>query len=241
MPDLSSISGQIEQLENAYTLWNSWAVRFTAGAAICAILAAVCAVEYFLTSYRANNISRRLNEAVKKESRLKDEQRQTEIAMLNLDVAKAQKEVEQEKIARLKIEEKVAPRRLTKEQQETIARKLSPLAGEIINVLIYRGDVEAWFLADQIKIALGGATGAGWIVHSATVTEFNRAFSGIVVETTLRADPKTVSAAKALVSVLSAEKLVVRGPSPVLESLRFEAFGKLSSEAGIHLVVGNKP
>ena len=162
-------------------------------------------------------------------------------ARLNLEVAKAQKETEQERIARLKIEEKVAPRRITKEQQETIAGKLKSFAGQRINVLIYRGDVEAWFIADQIKLALGGVAGAGWIVHSATVTEFNRAISGMMVETTLKADAKGVAAAKALVSVLSAEKLVVSGPSPALETLKAGAFGILDSEAAIQLVVGNKP
>src|SRR5438309_1147337 len=153
--------------------------------------------------------------------------------------AEANEKAEQEKLARVKIEQKVAPRRLTKEQQERIARKLKPFAGQRINVLIYRGDVEAWFIADQIKVALGGITGAGWIVHSATVTEFNRAFSGMMVETTVKANDDSLIAAKLLIAVLSAEHLVVGGPSAALKELRAEAFGDLDSEANIQLVVGN--
>jgi hypothetical protein len=47
---------------------------FTAGAAICATLAAICAVGYFFTAYQANEKSQALNATVKKESLLKDEQ-----------------------------------------------------------------------------------------------------------------------------------------------------------------------
>ena len=165
----------------------------------------------------------------------------TEAIRLKLEITEAQKATEQERLARLKIEERVANRRLTEAQQERIARKLSVFAGRSINVLIYRGDVEAWSIADQIKLALGGKKGAGWIVHSARVAEFNRAFSGMLVETTAHAGPEDVSAANALVSALSAETLVVRGPIKPTPELRWEAHGNLDTKAGVHLVVGTKP
>jgi hypothetical protein len=164
-----------------------------------------------------------------------------ELARLEIELARAQKEAEEERIARLKLEEKIAPRRLSVEQQARIAEKLRFYAGQRINVLIYRGDVEAWVVADQIKAALGGEHGAGWIVNSATVTEWNRAFSGMLVETTVKADAKGLAAASALVSVLAAEKIVLSGPSPALAALKGEAFGVLDPQANIQLVIGNKP
>jgi hypothetical protein len=90
MADLPSISAQIQELEGSYSYWNNWALAFTAGAAICAILAATCAVGYFFTSYRANKQSRVLNAALRQESLLLEAQRQDEKKQLELRVAEQQ-------------------------------------------------------------------------------------------------------------------------------------------------------
>ena len=134
-----------------------------------------------------------------------------------------------------------ARRSLTGAQIAAIANKLRPFAGESIDILSYRDDVEAWWIANKIEIALGAfGDEAGWRVHFATVTEYNRALDGMVVETTDHADSKDLSAAKALVSALQSEGVVVGGPISIMKNLHADAFGDVTNEP-IHLTVGNRP
>jgi hypothetical protein len=73
---------------------------------------------------------------------------------LQLEVAKAKKDAEQEKIERLKLEAQVAPRRLTREQQKAIAAALKPFSGRNVGLFTYVYDLEGAILASQIKPAL---------------------------------------------------------------------------------------
>src|ERR1700674_4322670 len=75
--------------------------------------------------------------------------RSTEMLKLSKDVAEANeraavanKIAEEERLARIKIEEKIAPRRLSQEQQNTITAKLMPFAGIRMNFWAYSGDTE---------------------------------------------------------------------------------------------------
>lgn len=65
-------------------------------------------------------------------------------------------------VERIGDKQRFGPRRLTPAQQEKIAIKLRRFAGERIDVLAYQGDVEPWFVADQIAGALG-KTARRWL------------------------------------------------------------------------------
>jgi hypothetical protein len=68
--------------------------------------------------------------------------------------AKAEKATEDEKIARLKLEKQIAPRRLPKEQREAVAAALTKFKGRVVRVISLSMDVESDILAAQIIIAL---------------------------------------------------------------------------------------
>jgi hypothetical protein len=144
-------------------------------------------------------------------------------------------------IERVGDKQRFGPRRLTPKQQENIAIKLKRFAGERIDVLAYQGDVEPWFIADQIAAALGKPPGAGWTVRFGRVKEINRAFNGMLVETTPRANVEDKNAAKALVSALIKIHLSVAGPFPVPSGLAVEAYSSAINginDEPIHLTVG---
>jgi hypothetical protein len=105
-----------------------------------------------------------------------DQQHEADIARLNKEAggarqaaaganeraARAEKEAaasnekaEQEHLARVKIEEKLAPRRLTVEQRNNVAGKLRAFAGQKSNLYAYVGDPESITLANDILAAVG--------------------------------------------------------------------------------------
>jgi hypothetical protein len=118
MAYLPSLSANIQELKSSYDSWNEWALWFTAGAAICATLAAVCAVGYFITSYQASKRSQALNAAVEEESRLKDEQREKEKQDSDRRIAEAE-----ERTRELDLELAQQRERAAVEQQNLLAMK----------------------------------------------------------------------------------------------------------------------
>jgi|SRR5580658_4154301 hypothetical protein len=149
-------------------------------------------------------------------------------------------EIAQIRLETAKIEKEFAPRRLAPDQLAKIANAVRPFAGEHINIDTYR-DVEPWFIADRIHIALTGMqgfSGAGWVGNVIAVTELDRAISGILIELTPKADSRARDAAEQLAVALRAENLVVIGPKPIWPALRMEGFGVADNEASICLTVG---
>lgn len=82
---------------------------------------------------------------------------QATAATATRDAADANKATELEKIQRLKLEAKVAPRQLTKMQQESIGVECKLFSGSRVTVLSYAMDIEGGVLGKQILLALGAA------------------------------------------------------------------------------------
>jgi hypothetical protein len=119
-----------------------------------------------------------------------DQERQTEIARLNKEAgdarrsagdaieraAEANKIAEEERLARLKIEERLAPRRLTAEQIQHLQERLRRFSGQPIQISYLVGDVESQAYASEFAAALGSI---GWAVGTGLPSMFN--FAGIAV------------------------------------------------------------
>ena len=108
------------------------------------------------------------------------------------------------------LQSKMAPRRLTKEQQESLASGVTPLAPQLVSVWYGAGDKESENFSWDIASALNAA---GWRVFSpastATLAQSGKPFgtiprlqTGVVVSTT--SDEPSVKAADAVVRELSA-------------------------------------
>lgn len=145
---------------------------------------------------------------------------------------------EEERIARLKIEERLAPRRLTKEQQRTIVGKVLPFSGQKLNLVASTDVSEVVNIANTILSILKEAN---WMFGTYIGNDMARSVSGILVEVLPGAEDSTKAAAQALASALSAENLAVGGPQPAASNALTGMFtGESIPDAKIRLTVGNK-
>lgn len=80
-----------------------------------------------------------------------------DVAKANERAAEANRSAEQEKLARLKIEERLAPRLLSKEQSDKLTAAIGKFPGQKIEIMEYSLSREASSLSKQIQAALGAA------------------------------------------------------------------------------------
>lgn len=77
------------------------------------------------------------------------------------EAARLKKAAEDEKLARVKIEERIRPRRLSPRQREVIRAALSPYSGARVRISTVADDAESFNLGADIKDAVSSA---GWLV-----------------------------------------------------------------------------
>lgn len=155
-------------------------------------------------------------------------------------VAEAEAMAETERLARVKIEEKLAPRRLSPEQVRQVANALRPFAGVHVNLFAPTGDVEIVRIANDVLAALMGPNGAHWTVTVSTGQEFGRTVSGILVELAADADETSKSAARAFVLALQTQRLVTTGPVPPTSRGPMVGPIQFDQQAKITITVGQK-
>lgn len=119
-----------------------------------------------------------------------------DIAKANERAAEANKVAEQERLERVKIEERIAPRRLTQDQKAGLIQALKPFGKQTLNVLVFAVDFESMQLANDI-VATMGPHGARWTVNPAAEMPTGRAVNGVLIEVPSNADSKTRSLAGA--------------------------------------------
>jgi hypothetical protein len=161
--------------------------------------------------------------------------RQEELRRQNLEL---QSEVEREHLARLQIEERLAPRKLTGGQIRAVAAKLLPFAGQKVQLVVSPPESEPMRIGDLILSALKES---GWNPGTLVGSDVARSVSGILIEIKPGADQKTVAAAHALASALRSENLVVSGPQPAdPHSITGVFTGGEIKDAKIMVTIGSK-
>ncbi len=91
------------------------------------------------------------------------EKMRVETAEANQRAAEANEKAESERLERLKLEDKLAWRSLTAEQQEELIDKLEPFAGQRIDIFTTSGQAEIMYLANMLQVVF---LEAGWIPPS---------------------------------------------------------------------------
>lgn len=132
-----------------------------------------------------------------------------EIALLRRDVAESNRLAEQERLARVRIEARLARRHLTGDDLRTLVAGLQPLANRIclIDIVKYPDDSEVTDLFSQL---LQVFKDAGWKPTESSLDQ-NEQISGILIEFDGN-QPPAKDAANTLASALSAAGLSVGGP-----------------------------
>ena len=152
--------------------------------------------------------------------------------------AEANAKAESERLARIKIEERLADRKLTPVQISELAQKLVRFSGQKINVVAAANDPEIIRITNAISTALRAAN---WIFETGVGGVGARAVDGILVEVNADAAGATRAAAQELVSGLVEQNLLTSGPAPLgPNAMTGTFFGKRVPDANLQLTVGRK-
>jgi len=155
--------------------------------------------------------------------------------------AKSNETAEREKLARLQLEARLAPRSLSLAQQNDLIDRLRPFAGTQLDIFIY-GDTSEML---SIGFALAStATAAGWTVRTWGVS-VEMVVTGVVVGTKSGVDRKIDTAALALVAALNQNGVTASHAGNVFElPLPGRLTGpdwNINAAASMRMLVGNKP
>lgn len=227
--------------------YSFWTQLFVVGVSFLAVPLTVTAL--FLT-YRKDNLDRihelegqrELNEtkAVAAKANERAAQLQLEAERLHKANLELQSQVELERTARLKIEERMRPRSLSAEAIKRIIVAMRTPAEKGADVYAYPNDAEVAGIARQIVQALSAA---GWRAALYEPLGGGDTVSGMLVEY----DPGAlgmVSAAGDLANALRKEGLEVEGPEGTLPSGRRQAMLVLNPGVGprasLRLTIGRK-
>jgi hypothetical protein len=190
---------------------NTWVLAF---AAVLGFLAALCVVTSWFTGTRLSYLQdQELNRyksdadvriSSANESAAKANQYAAEA---NARAAEANKLAESERLARLRIEEKLAWRRLdlNSKQAVSLREKLLPFSGQEYSMGTYNDDPECIELQTAINSVL---VAAGWKYPNPKWGMFAELVRGVVVRMSPNASPSAKHAATALVDGLNESSIV---------------------------------
>ncbi len=154
--------------------------------------------------------------------------------------AKSNEIAERERLARLQLEARLAPRSLTPAQQKDLTESLKPFSGTRLDIFIYGETSE--MLSIGLTIA-SVATAAGWSVRTWGVS-VEMVVTGTVVGTTSGVDKRIEMAANALVQALNHNGINSSPGNVFALPLPGRLTGPLwdsSKAAQIRMLIGSKP
>jgi hypothetical protein len=173
---IDSLTREKNDLGRKLDLWNALYIGALAIALVVGGFGALAQLKTIQLSKRAVSVQEQIaaakdresereltsvrNEATQRaaELELRAKGAEARIAEANRAAAEANRLAEQERLARTKIEERLAPRRVGREQHDRSIGLLKPYAGSVVAVTKL-GDMEAGVLADEIMAVLREA---GW-------------------------------------------------------------------------------
>lgn len=196
--DIQSLTDQVRDLNQAVDCWNTATV-------VALIFAALAALAIVLTTRMGLKRAKQLAAAQGELLQAKDRQlvsdlkeKDTKIADAMKSAAEANEKAEREKLARLKLEKELAPRRLTGEQKTKLVKLLEKNPGEIAIVSAVV-DGESSDFADDFDSAFKLAR---WkTVRIANRITLNRGVSVGTVTGTRSTDAERVSNALEVISI----------------------------------------
>lgn len=155
---------------------------------------------------------------------------QQRAAEANERAAEANEKAEHERLERMKIEEKLRPRHMSRERQAAISAKLIAF-GSIEKAAIFctNRDAEVVRFAQEIDAVLAAA---GWQSSIGTANPTGRIILGVAVTTT----PSHEAAARTLTNALRDEGVSAGGPYPI----NLVGFWEGDTSAPLHILVGEK-
>jgi hypothetical protein len=232
--EISSLTQRVQDLQRAINFWNDWNIVMVAGTALFAL-------GLLITQYIVVQRGKELAAAQDELLRTKDKQLELDLKSKDVGIEEAkeraavahtraeelkhqnlvtEKKLEQERLARIEIEERVASRRIPERERSQLASRLKSFAGQTVSIWFKAGDHEGAIFGADIASALEAAQ---WNVYApASIMTFAAAGrrgptiveTGVVVLSTGHAT--SIKAADSLVRELTALGFDVRR-SPKIE------------------------
>ncbi len=161
LPPPESFTAEIERLQGRVITLSGTVDWWNTAIVVMMVIAAVAATGLVLTQYIAFRRAKDLNDIQFKLDRAKDGQLAIDLKNKDIEIGKAQRaasdantKAESERLARTKLEEKIAPRRLNEAQSRDISDALKPFSGKRIVISSYAFDTDGIVLAEQIQAAV---------------------------------------------------------------------------------------
>jgi uncharacterized membrane protein len=172
---------------------------------------------------------------------IKEQYLRRDVANANQRAAEANEKAEKERLARMQIEEKLAPRFISQSHRDALIERLKQFAGIGIDIYVYPGgtpDAEPFSL--QISSML---IEAGWQVGLSNVVTSRFSVRGIFIIIKDKTDNISVNAANLLADALISERIATQISYTIPDLAGVYSGGSLDDpkKAAILLLVGTKP
>ena len=248
MLDIQSLTDEIQRLSQSIAWWNKWVI---VGMTATAIAASFLVIAQLMV----NKDSKVLSDTQERLIKLKDEKVADELSSKGVLIAKANERAanaemraaeanqiaEGERLARVKIEERLAPRSLTARQIASLAERLKPYAGISIDILQIGESPEITHFRSLIETPLRKA---GLRPLSSTAVG-SGSFIGVSVGILVGASDPEKMAAAAILAALNAEGITTQNAGTVKREdwpgFVMAPTGETSNKAPIRIYVGSKP
>lgn len=259
MPDIQTLTSEVQQLQSSADWWASAALYLTA-------LTAIIAALYFVASRIAINKSTQLRNAQAVLSAAKEEQMKSKVATdkqesdrkitglqkdasdakaaqqrVEIELAKQQERAAKAEKDLIEVQERIKHRNLTPDQQKELIAELKPFSDQEIDVFVLSdaGD-EVGHISEQIVSVLKKS---GWLVRIGNGSEVGIARSGIVISNLPDADAGSRKALSSLESALRSKGLEVNKPNSTtftMEGRSWRVGTNTSTIAPIQMVIARK-
>ena len=157
VPEIQSLTLRVNALNQSVDWWNTamvWALVF---AALAAVAVVVTTRVPLMRAKELGDVQAELIQAKDRQLTLDLKDKDSKIAQALKDSADANRTAESERLARVKIESKVAWRRLTQEQPDEMGRNIARRFSRIgVSLWFPAGDSEAAFFAGDIARTMIG-------------------------------------------------------------------------------------
>jgi len=244
--EIQSITDRAESLSQSVDWWNTVMI-------LALVFAAIAAIAVVVTTRIVITRAKQLSDVQDKLIRAKDAQLAIDLrekdkkiadaversAEANVRAAEANEKAEKERLARVKIEEKLAPRSLTPDQIAGLSKKLKPYAGISIDILQLGETPEITNFRSLIESPLRMA---GLRVLTSTASG---SFVGLSVGVVVDANDSEKIAAAALLSAFNMEGITALNEGMVKREawpgLVMAPTGETVNKAPIRIYIGSKP
>jgi hypothetical protein len=200
--EISSLSQAVESLASSVRLWN---IAYLLLLALTLIAAAFVVLKNNEHNRAQAKLSRAKDRTLRLELKEKDDQiaiTQRQAAEANLRAAGANKIAEEERLARVKLETRLAPRSLKGESQESVAGAIRQFAPQPFDILWYSDDPDSANLASDLYVTFQRA---GWVLDRSNEGLGLGGSTGVVIEFAPSKEDVLGPACDALASALQKE------------------------------------